>query len=93
MSYIWFETAIQVIGVLILAPLVDGIISKLKAVVESRKGPRILQPYYDLAKYLKKETVVNTDATAFFEIAPYFVFSIYLLIAFVIPVILPYPMK
>ena len=91
MSYLWVETVIQVIGVLLLAPLVDGIISRLKAVVESRHGPRILQPYYDLAKYLKKETVVNNDATAFFDIAPYFVFSIYLLIAFVIPVILPYP--
>lgn len=91
MSNLWVETVIQIAGVLLLAPLVEGFIARIKARVESRRGPRILQPYYDLAKYLRKETVVNSDTTAFFDLAPYMVFSIYLLISFVIPVILPYP--
>ena len=42
------ETAIQIAGVLILAPLVQGIYENLKAKTESRKGPPVLQPYYDL---------------------------------------------
>jgi formate hydrogenlyase subunit 4 len=93
LSYLWVETAIQIIGVVVLAPLVEGIIARLKAIVESRHGPSIFQPYFDLRKYLRKETLLNTDSTALFDLAPYFVFSTYLVISFVIPVVLPYPVE
>ena len=91
MSWLWAETIIQIAGVLLLSPLVLGIMNRLKAIVESRHGPSILQPYYDLAKYLRKEMLIPENSTAIFYAAPFFVFGTYILISFVIPVILPFP--
>ncbi|MFG1519600.1 MAG: NADH-quinone oxidoreductase subunit H [Thermoplasmataceae archaeon] len=91
MSWLWAETIIQIVGELFLAPLVFGITNRLKAIVESRHGPGIFQPYYDLAKYLRKEILIPENSTALFYVAPFFVFGTYLLISFVIPVILPFP--
>ncbi len=41
--------------VLLLAPLLEGVIRKLRAVIQSRQGPPIVQPYLDLLKLLAKE--------------------------------------
>lgn len=41
--------------VLLVAPLLEGVIRKLRAVIQSRKGPPIIQPYLDLLKLLAKE--------------------------------------
>jgi len=49
---------VQVLTVLLLSPLMVGIIKKWEAKFESRKGISIFQPYYDLAKFFKKEIVV-----------------------------------
>lgn len=38
-----------------LAPLMEGLIRKLRARIHSRQGPPIIQPYLDLAKLLIKE--------------------------------------
>ena len=38
--------------VLALAPLFEGILRKVTARVQSRQGPPIWQPYYDLLKLL-----------------------------------------
>jgi formate hydrogenlyase subunit 4 len=40
-----------------LAPLFEGVIRKVTAVVQSRKGPPLLQPYMDTAKLLIKEDI------------------------------------
>ncbi len=85
------ETAVQVVGVLVLAPLVQGIYENLKAKTESRKGPRILQPYYDLYKYLIKERNTTSQGGGIYRIAPYLVFSILFTISFVNPVVIPEP--
>jgi formate hydrogenlyase subunit 4 len=45
----------NVVIALALSPLVEGILRKLKAVVHSRVGPPITQPYLDLMKLLGKE--------------------------------------
>ena len=37
-----------------LAPLLPGIINKVKAWVAGRRGPPVLQLYYDLAKLWRK---------------------------------------
>gem|GEM_PF-2510581 len=50
-----FETISQVLFTLLMAPLFSGIMVKLKANVESRKGPSIFQPYFDLIKLFKKK--------------------------------------
>ncbi len=91
MTLLWVETLIQILGVLVLAPLVSGLLNKSKAFFEARAGPPVLQPYYDLAKYLKKEILIPSNSTRVFFLVPFFVFGIYVLISFVIPVILPFP--
>jgi formate hydrogenlyase subunit 4 len=45
--------------VLFASPLVEGVMRKVKAVVHSRKGPPVIQPYLDLAKLLVKEDIVS----------------------------------
>lgn len=40
---------------LLLAPLFEGIMRKLRAAIHSRKGPPITQPYLDIMKLLIKE--------------------------------------
>ena len=83
---------IQVGSVLFLSPLIAGIINRLKAMVESRHGPSIFQPYYDLAKLFRKEVVIPERSSIFFIVAPFPSFSAYLVIALVIPIITPYPL-
>jgi len=49
---------VNVVIFLALAPLFEGIIRKLTAKVQSRKGPPIIQPYLALLKLLGKESIV-----------------------------------
>lgn len=58
--------------------------------VESKRGPSIFQPYYDIRKLLKKEVVVPVGSSIFFLIAPFISFSAYLVIALVLPIVTPY---
>ena len=83
---------IQVGTVLLLSPLVAGIINRLKSIVESKHGPSIFQPYYDLSKLFKKEVVLSEKSSIIFILAPFVSFSAYLVIALVIPVVTPYPL-
>lgn len=85
------ETIIQLFGAILLSPLLIGIYSNLKSRIELRRGASIFQPYYDIFKLLKKETVVPSNSSYVFLIAPYVVFGIYLLISLVVPVIMPIP--
>ena len=54
----WVVQVLQVVTILPLSPLVSGVIARAEAIVQMRRGPRVLQPYYDIAKLLRKETVL-----------------------------------
>jgi formate hydrogenlyase subunit 4 len=60
---------LNVILVILLAPLFEGIVRKLKAVIHSRKGPPITQPYIDILKLLGKEDL-QMGGGMLFRIAP-----------------------
>ncbi len=45
-------SAFQLALSLLLAPLLPGIINRVKAVVAGRRGQPLLQGYYDIAKLL-----------------------------------------
>ncbi|MDD1746427.1 MAG: NADH-quinone oxidoreductase subunit H [Methanomassiliicoccales archaeon] len=62
---------IQTAALLALAPLLTGIIRKLKAWMQSRRGPPIYQPYLDLAKLMRKGSVVSEDSSWVTTITPY----------------------
>lgn len=55
---------------LLLAPLLPGIINKVKAWVAGRRGPPVLQLYYDLARLWHKGVVISTLASPAFVFAP-----------------------
>lgn len=48
---------------LLVAPLVEGILRKLRAIVHSRRGPPLTQPYLDLFKLLGKEDLRSAAGT------------------------------
>lgn len=82
---------LQAVTVLLLSPLLAGIYARGRAWTESRRGPSVFQPYFDLAKYLRKEILVPTGASWVFVGAPFVAFGAYLVISVVVPIITPYP--
>lgn len=82
---------LQVATTLVLSPLVTGFIAKVEGVVQGRRGPRLLQPYYDIAKLFRKETVLPEGAGPLFRAAPYVSFACYCLVPMVIPVLTAFP--
>jgi formate hydrogenlyase subunit 4 len=65
----------QMLLVLLLAPLLTGLVRKLKARFQRRLGPPLIQPYRDLVRLLRKEVVLAENASWLFRIVPYLVFS------------------
>ena len=48
--------------VLLVAPLCEGVLRKVTARVQSRQGPPLRQPYFDLLKLLGKEDIESGEA-------------------------------
>jgi formate hydrogenlyase subunit 4 len=67
--------AAQMLVVLALAPLLTGLVRKVKARLTRRRGPSLIQPYLDFARLLKKEAIVADSASWLFRAAPYMVFA------------------
>ena len=55
---------------LLLAPLLPGVINRMKAWFAGRRGPPLLQAYYDLWKLLHKGAVYSTTTTWLFVAGP-----------------------
>ena len=66
---------VQMLLVLLLAPLFTGYVRKLKARLLLRRGPSILQPYLDLGRLLRKEVVLANNASWLFRVSPYLIFA------------------
>ena len=75
----------QIASVVLLAPLLTGIVRRTKARLQRRQGPSVLQPYRDIARLLRKETVVATNASWLFTGAPFFIFAATWLAAILVP--------
>lgn len=61
------------IGILVslsLAPLLPGIINRVKAFVAGRQGIPLFQLYYDLAKLLRKRSVYSKTISPLFRLGP-----------------------
>ena len=80
--------AIQVLVVAAGAPLLVGALRTLKARLVGRRGPRVLQPYADLAKLFRKEAVVSTTTSWIFRATPYVLFSTMAVAALIVPLLL-----
>jgi formate hydrogenlyase subunit 4 len=66
---------VQMFLVLLLAPLFTGFVRVVKARLLRRRGPPLLQPYFDLARLVGKEVVLAENASWLFRVAPYMIFA------------------
>jgi formate hydrogenlyase subunit 4 len=84
--------ALQVVTIVAAAPGISGMIARVEARLQGRRGPRILQPYHDLAKLFRKEALAPEGASWFFLAAPLAAFTCYLTVPLLIPVLTSYPL-
>lgn len=69
-----------------IAPLVSGIITKVKNNLRMRKGPGVFQPYHNLIKLFYKEEVRSKNTSWIFAVAPSIMLGSSILAALITPV-------
>jgi formate hydrogenlyase subunit 4 len=79
-------SVLQALLLLAVAPLITGIIRKIKAYAQQRQGASILQPYRDIAKYFHKDSVVSRETSWIFSVTPYISMAAVLIAALIVPV-------
>jgi formate hydrogenlyase subunit 4 len=77
----------QVLLLLVMAPLVRGIIARIKARIQNRRGASILRPYQDLLKLFRKEDLAPSTATTIFRISPVLVLGATVIASLFVPVL------
>ncbi len=82
----------QVLTVLSLAPLLQGIIVQCEERVQRARGPGIFQPYRDLWKLFHKHQLVPETASWIYWTAPVIAFTAMLTVPILIPVLTNYPL-
>lgn len=80
---------LQLLLVLATAPLLLGVITKTKARVAGRSGPPLLQVYYDIAKLLRKGTVLSSTTTWVFLLGPAVAVVVPVLCSLLLPLVGP----
>ncbi len=78
---------LQAAVLLAVAPLLRGVIKKMKAALQTRQGPPLRQGYYDLAKLLRKEPVRSATASWVFVAGPRIYFATVVAAAMLVPVL------
>jgi formate hydrogenlyase subunit 4 len=66
---------LQMLLVLLLAPLLTGVVRKVKARLLLRQGPPLIQPYRELVRLMRKEVVLAENASWLFRVIPYLIFA------------------
>ncbi len=87
---LWVIQLLQVLTILLGSPGVSGVIAAVEARFQGRRGPRVLQPYYDLAKLFRKEALAPHGTGPFFLLAPALALACYLTVPMLIPVLTSY---
>jgi formate hydrogenlyase subunit 4 len=64
------RTLLHLAVLLALPPLLLGILNRTKAIFAGRRGAPLLQPYFDLAKLLRKGAVYSRTTTWVFRAGP-----------------------
>jgi formate hydrogenlyase subunit 4 len=61
---------VQIVGGLLLAPLLPGLVQHWKARLQGRRGPSVVQPYRELRRLWSKSAVTVEGTTAVYRLAP-----------------------
>ncbi len=84
--------ALQVLTVLVAAPGINGVIARVETRLQGRRGSRVLQPYYDIAKLFGKEALAPCGTGWVFLAAPLVAMTCYLTVPLLIPVLTTFPL-
>jgi len=83
-----FAAALLQAGVMLaVAPLLKTVIKKMKARLQNRKGPPLLQGYYDLLKLFRKEPVRSETASWIYVAGPRVYFAAAVAATTLVPVL------
>ncbi len=66
-----FYVILNILIVLLLSPFFMTLIKKIKALVQGRRGPGLMQGYYNLFKLMKKEVVYSDNSSWIMRFTPY----------------------
>jgi formate hydrogenlyase subunit 4 len=80
-------------AVLLLAPLCEGVLRKVTARLQSRRGPPLLQPYFDLLKLLGKEDIESGESPGMQRVVACLSLAAALAAACLVPMGFPAPMN
>ncbi len=83
----------NVVIVLLLAPFFQGVLRKITALIQSRQGPPLMQPYFDLLKLLGKEDIESGESPLMQRFAVYLSLASVLTVACLVPMGFTAPMN
>jgi formate hydrogenlyase subunit 4 len=83
----------NVLIVLLVAPFFEGVLRKVTARIQSRQGPPLGQPYFDLLKLLGKEDLESGETPLMQRFAVYLSLATVLTVACLVPMGFPAPMN
>jgi len=83
---------LQVLTVICLGPLLQGIIVQFEERVQRGQGPGIFQPYRDLWKLFHKDIVAPETASWLYFVTPVVAFTCMMTVPILIPVLTNYPL-
>lgn len=81
------ETILNILILLILPFFYIGVINRVKSMWAGRKGPSIMQPWFDFVRLLKKGEVISTTTSSIFKISPTLLLATTLSAGLVVPIV------
>jgi formate hydrogenlyase subunit 4 len=78
---------LQALILILGAPLVRGIIARIKSRLQRRRGASIWRPYGEILKLFRKENLVAPTSSAVFRLAPVLLFGSMVSVAAFVPVV------
>lgn len=83
---------ISLVLILGLSPLFVGLVNKQKAIFTGRVGASVLQPYYELKKLIKKETINAASSSFISAVTPMINFIAVVIAAAMLPISFAHPL-
>src|SRR5438045_7246800 len=80
-----FASVLPPLFALVLAPLLFGLINRTKAFVAGRRGPPLLQPYFDISKCLRRGAVYGNTTSWVFRLGPVVNLAVLLAALLIVP--------
>lgn len=95
MNFLWIilGALCNVAIVILVAPFFQGVLRKITAIVQSRQGPPIRQPYFDLLKLLGKEDIESGESPLMQRFAVYLSLGTVLTLSCLVPMGFTAPMN